>query len=437
MTLPKRWLSYLLVLSAWLLAAAAVGFWFGQPAWWLVGALALWLAATLYKLYDLDKVLHGEPAHPTLATTGLWAELLARVGRYRRKASERKTNYHRLLREVQESTGALKDAGIILNDHHEVQWFNAAAGDLLGLETKQDTRQRIDHLIRDPEFVSCLNRDDDREIQIPSPRNSAEQLAVQILPYGRQQRLVIARDVTREYRLERMRQDFVANASHELRSPLTVLSGYLDTMIEDAGIPPAWCGPLDEMQRQSTRMANIIRDLLELSRLEATDHEANRKFVDVSTMLREIHAAFTEEENGLSVTLEADEDLGLLGDETQLHSVFFNLVNNAVRFTQQGGHVVISWKRGSDGSQFSVRDTGTGIPAELIPRVTERFFRVDPGRSRASGGTGLGLAIVKHVLQRHGATLSIDSELGSGSTFTCHFPADRVTTRSRMRSAYA
>lgn len=437
MNLPKRWRSYLLGLGAWLLAAAAVGFWFGQPAWWLVGSLALWLAATLYKLYDLDKVLHGEPAHPLLATTGLWAELLARVGRYKRKASERKKNYHRLLREVRESTGALKDAGIILDDRHEIQWFNPAAGDLLGLETKRDARQRIDDLIKDPEFAAYLNSDNGREIQIPSPRDSAERLAVQVLPYGRQQRLVILRDVTREYRLERMRRDFVANASHELRSPLTVLSGYLDTMIEDAAIPPAWGGPLDEMQRQSTRMANIIRDLLELSRLEATDSEANRKVVDVSTMLREIHAEFTEEVTGLGLTVETDEDIALLGDETQLHSVFFNLINNAVSFTPEGGRVVISWARTPRGAVFSVRDTGIGIPEELVSRVTERFFRVDPGRSRAAGGTGLGLAIVKHALQKHGATLSIESDLGRGSMFSCQFPQDRVATPRRARSAYA
>jgi len=435
--LPKRWLSHLLALGAWLLAAAAVGFWFGQPAWWLVGALVLWLTATLYKLYDLDKVLHGEPAHPILATTGLWAELLARAGRYKRKASERKKNYHRLLREVRESTGALRDAGIILNERHEIQWFNPAARELLGLQTKRDARQRIDHLIQDPDFGAYLNSDDDREIQISSPRDSAEQLAVQVLPYGRQQRLVILRDVTREYRLERMRRDFVANASHELRSPLTVLSGYLDTMIEDAAIPPAWRGPLDEMQRQASRMANIIRDLLELSRLEATDSEANRKVVDVSAMLREIHIEFAEEVTGLGVKLETDKDIALLGDETQLHSVFFNLINNAVSFTPEGGSVVISWARVPGGAMFSVQDTGIGIPEALVSRVTERFFRVDPGRSRAAGGTGLGLAIVKHVLQKHGATLAVESEVGQGSKFSCQFPEDRVTTQRRARSAYA
>ena len=437
--MPKRWASQLLTLGAWLLVAGAVGLWFGQPAWWLVGALGIWLSATLYRLYDLDKALHGEPAYPTLATSGLWAELLGRVVRYRQKASERKRKYHRLLREVRQSTGALRDAGMILNDHHEIRWFNPAAARLLGLEAKKGRRQRIDELLPDPDFAAYLDSDDDddREIQIPSPRDSGEQLAVQILPYGRQQRLVIFRDVTREYRLERMRRDFVANASHELRSPLTVLSGYLDTMIEDAAIPPAWRDPLDEMQRQSSRMANIIRDLLELSRLEATDSEANRKVVDVGAMLRAIHTEFAEETAHLGLAFEVDEGTALLADETQLHSVFFNLINNAVSFTPEGGEILVTWTRVPRGAVFSVRDTGIGIPRELVPRVTERFFRVDPGRSRAAGGTGLGLAIVKHVLNKHGATLSVQSELGHGSTFSCRFPQGRVATQRRARQVYA
>ncbi len=435
--MPKRWTSQLLSLAAWLVAAGTAGWWFGQVAWWLVGGLALWLGATLYRLYDLDKALHGEPVFPTLATTGLWAELLGRVERYRQKSSERKKKYHRLLREVRESTGALRDAGIILNDRHEIQWFNPAAGRLLGLKLKRDQQQRIEECLRDPDFVAFLDSDDDREIQISSPRDSDEQLAVQILPYGRQQRLLILRDVTREFRLERMRRDFVANASHELRSPLTVLSGYLDMMVEDPAIAPAWRGPLDEMQRQSSRMANIIRDLLELSRLEATDSEANRKVVDVGAVLRTIHTEFTEETAHLSLTFAIDEDVALLGDETQLHSVFFNLINNAVSFTPEGGEISIKWARAPRGAVFSVRDTGIGIPRELVSRVTERFFRVDPGRSRAAGGTGLGLAIVKHVLQKHGATLRVESELGQGSTFTCEFPEERVTTQRRASRAYA
>jgi len=413
----------------------ALGVWFGQPSWWLAGALALWLGVTLHKIYDLDRVLDGEQPQAIMETTGLWAELLARIERYKHKASDRKRKYHRLLRDVRESTGALRDAGIILNRRNEIKWFNSAATRLLGLEASRDTGQRIDNLIRHPDFIACLSGVDDREILIPSPRDTASRLAVQLIPYSRHQRLAIFRDVTREFRLESTRRDFVANASHELRSPLTVLSGYLDAIVEDDGIPATWQGPLEEMRRQAGRMTSIISDLLELSRLESTESEAPRNLVDVSGSLRAIHAEFAEVVPGLSVTLEADDGIALLGDETQLHSVFYNLISNAVRFTPEHGRIEISWRPSPGGASFSVKDTGVGIPEELIPRVTERFFRVDPGRSRASGGTGLGLAIVKHVLHKHGATLSIESDLGQGSTFRCQFPADRVATRGGLRQA--
>jgi two-component system phosphate regulon sensor histidine kinase PhoR len=433
----RRWLSYLIRLGAWLAGASAIGLWFGEPAWWLVGALALWLAATLGKLYDLDRILHGERVGAVVDSDGLWAELISRVERYKKRASERKRKYHSLLREVRESTGALRDAGVILNRRNEIQWFNSAAKGLLGLDVNRDSGQRIDSLIRHPVFVAYLAGDGGPEIQIRSPQDPANRLAVQVIPYGRHQRLAVFRDVTQEYRLERMRQDFVANASHELRSPLTVLSGYLDTILDDQEMPATWRGPLEEMQRQSARMTNIIRDLLELSRLESTEIEAVKKAVDVGRILRGIEAEFPTTETGIELTLSIDSDIELLGDETQLHSVFFNLINNAVRFTPRGGRIDVTWKGVASGACFSVHDTGIGIPADLIPRVTERFFRVDPSRSRASGGTGLGLAIVKHVLQNHGAAIRIDSKPGEGSAFYCDFPKSRVVNVDDGQAAHA
>lgn len=435
MILPKRWVSHLLQLGAWLGAAFLLGLSLGHPGWWLALALALWLGITLAKLYDLDRVLDGDEARVILATSGLWAELLARVERYKEKASYRKKKYHRLLREVRESTGALRDAGVILNPQNEIQWFNAAATALLGLESPRDIGQRIDNLVRHPEFVAYLGSGNDRVIYIPSPKQPAGRLSVQIIPYSRHQRLAIFRDVTHEYRLERTRRDFVANASHELRSPLTVFGGYLESMLEDSTIPPAWDAPIEEMQRQVDRMTRIIRDLLELSRLESMDGQAGHDFVDVPRMLKAMGKEFSRAASGIEVNLSVDENAALLGDETQLHSIFYNLVNNAVRFTPEPGKIQISWQRVPGGAIFEVEDSGIGIPEELIPRVTERFFRVDPGRSRESGGTGLGLAIVKHALQKHGATLKIASSLGHGSTFSCHFPEDRVVARGGARRA--
>ncbi len=435
--MPKRWVSYLLSLGAWLIASLLIGVSFGRPGWWLAGALAVWLAIMLHRLYDLDRALDGRKPKSITATSGLWAELLARLQRYKDKASARKKKYHRLLREVRESTGALSDAGIILNSDNEVQWLNPAATRLLGLEAARDVGQRIDNLVRHPDFVAYLNGPDDGGILIPAPKDPAGRLSVQIIPYSRKQRLAIFRDVTHEYRLERTRRDFVANASHELRSPLTVFGGYLDAMLDDESIPEAWDAPLTEMQRQVDRMARIIRDLLELSRLESMDGQAARDFVDVSRMLKAIVEEFRQSSRDLSFEIDVDDSLALLGDETQLHSIFYNLINNAVRFTPDTGRIQITWKSAPDGGRFAVQDSGIGIPEELIPRVTERFFRIDPGRSRAAGGTGLGLAIVKHALQRHGAALTISSQLERGSTFSCEFPRDRVVARGDVRQAAA
>lgn len=435
--MPKRWVSQLVGLSVWLIAALALGIWFGGVSWWLTAALGIWLGLSLLRLYDLDRALEDKPPLFAASDRGMWAELLARVERIKDKARYRKKKYHRLLREVYKSTGALRDAGIILNPQHEIQWFNTAANRLLGLEVSRDVGQRIDNLIRNPVFVAYLDSDGDRVIDIPSPKDDTGRLAVQIIPYSRNQRLAIFRDITHEFRLERTRRDFVANASHELRSPLTVIGGYLDAMLDDDAIPAVWNPPLTEMQRQADRMTRIVRDLLELSRLESMEGEAGHDFVDVAAMLKGIYTELTEASTPVSISLDLRTDAALLGDEGELYSIFHNLINNAVRFTPGGGSVEIRWKSSPDGSVFEVADTGIGIPEELIPRVTERFFRVEPGRSRASGGTGLGLAIVKHALQRHGGTLTIRSQVAKGSQFSCRFPEERIATRGGARQAAA
>src|SRR6185503_2803511 len=211
---------------------------------------------------------------------------------------------------------------------------------------------------------------------------------VQIIPYGTAQRLAIVRDITHERNVERTRRDFVANASHELRSPLTVISGYLDTLAEDRDMPDAWRTPIGEMQRQAERMTRILRDLIELTRLESAEVSAPREFVDVGAVLKPIIKELQGRPGGPAIELALQTDAALLGKESELHSIFHNLVNNAVRFTPAGGSVRVVWRSSDDGAVFEVIDTGIGIPEEQIPRVTERFYRVDPGRSRASGGTG-------------------------------------------------
>jgi two-component system phosphate regulon sensor histidine kinase PhoR len=421
-------------LAIWLAAALLLGLWFGAPGWWLAGALAVYVAHTLRNLFLLDRVLDGHKRAFLFETRGLWPEVFARVDKLRAKARNRKKKYHRLLREVRESTGALSDGGIILNADHEILWFNPAATRLLGLDPATDIGNRLDNLLRHPDFVEYLAAPTSDAVTVPSPKDDGW-LTVQIIPYGTDQRLAIVRDITREMKLERTRRDFVANASHELRSPLTVISGYLDTLADDEEMPQSWRSPIGEMQRQAERMTRILRDLIELTRLESSGSGAPLEFVDVAGMLKLIAREFQAAGNRPAVTLKIETDVALLGSESELHSIFYNLVNNAVRFTPPAGSVQILWKTTDDGAVFEVVDTGIGIPEEQIPRITERFYRVDPGRSRASGGTGLGLAIVKHALQRHEGTLRIESREGEGSTFGCLFPAARIVVGSAAAQA--
>jgi two-component system, OmpR family, phosphate regulon sensor histidine kinase PhoR len=434
-TVPSRWTSHCLTLAGWLVGATLVGFWFDSVAWWLFGAMVLYTAYMLRNLYLLDVALSGGRRRALFQTSGLWAEITSRIDRLKTKARNRKKRYHRLVREVRESTGALSDAGIILNADNEIVWFNPAATRLLGLDAGRDVGHRIDNLLRYPDFVEYLAEPTEGPITVQSPMHETGMLSVQLIPYGRDQRLAIIRDVTHETRLERTRRDFVANASHELRSPLTVISGYLDTLGDDDELPDRWKVPISEMLRQANRMTQILRDLIELTRLESADLRARHDFVNVAEMLRQIASEFEKRKNTPRITLHLDSDAALLGNESELHSIFYNLINNAVRFTPEAGSVDIFWRAEETGAVFEVVDTGIGIAEEQIPRLTERFYRVDPGRSRATGGTGLGLAIVKHALQRHNGTLRIRSREGEGSTFSCEFSPARIVFRGGTSEA--
>jgi two-component system phosphate regulon sensor histidine kinase PhoR len=419
----------LLGLAAWLFCAVLVGLWLGSVSWALAGGLAIYVVYTLRNLYMLDRVIFGAGRLPLFNTRGLWAELVARTDRTRARSRSRKRRYNRLLREVRESTAAISDAGIILNADFEIVWFNPAATRLLGLDPARDIGNRIENLIRHPEFSAYLATPESSSIIVPSPREPDGTLHVQLIPYGRDQRLAIIRDVTHETHLERTRRDFVANASHELRSPLTVINGYLDAMAEDDDLPGSWHVPITEMLRQSHRMTQILRDLIELMRLESSQTAAPGDFIDVSRMLRDIVAEFEGRKKHAGIALHLETDAALLGSESELHSVFYNLIANAVRFTAKDGRVDIYWRTDGDQAVCDVVDTGIGIPVDLIPRLTERFYRVDTGRSRATGGTGLGLAIVKHALQRHDGALEIESVEGEGSRFSCRFDGRRVALR--------
>jgi two-component system phosphate regulon sensor histidine kinase PhoR len=288
---------------------------------------------------------------------------------------------------------------------------------------------RVENIVRHPAVVAYLEDPDGRpppRVQMPGHEERWLEFHLVSNPSG-EQLLLLVHDVTSEARVDAMRKDFVANASHELRSPLTVIGGYLDAMEDDTTLDPVWREPVSEMRRQSDRMRGIVEDLLELSRLEARGGPAEKSPVDVAGLLAELSKEVrSQAEPAPSMEVDAQAEACLLGSETELHSVASNLVSNAVKYTPASGSIAVRWWVDGRGGHLSVRDTGIGIPAEHLPRLTERFYRVDTGRSRRLGGSGLGLSIVKHALQRHDAWLEVESVEGKGSNFTCHFPSTRV-----------
>jgi two-component system phosphate regulon sensor histidine kinase PhoR len=334
---------------------------------------------------------------------------------------------------VQESTAALNDAVIMLDNHGNLEWWNRAAETLLGLKTPQDSGQSITNLLRDPRFIDYFERGSYLEpLELPSPINDRRRLQFHITHYGNREHLMLVRDVTRLYQLEQMRKDFIANVSHELRTPLTVIAGYLETLLDNVeDVNPRWLRALQQMQQQGGRMQNLLNDLLLLAKLEATDYPSDNQPVAVDLLLLSIKgdAQALSGNRMHRISLEADPHLRLKGSEAELRSAFSNLVFNAVKYSPKESEIRIRWWGDEQGAHLAVQDSGPGIEARHLPRLTERFYRVDSSRASNTGGTGLGLAIVKHVLLRHRARLEIDSSLGQGSTFTCHFPATQVARR--------
>ena len=361
---------------------------------------------------------------------GVWGDVVAIVNRLYRRKQFHKRRVTQQFREFRRLSAALPDGVVLLSEAREIRWFNRTAAGLLGLRRKVDVGIPIANLVRDPAFADYLGRPGAGNGVVVHERSRNAWLALFVIPAG-EQFLMLVRDVTREVRLEQMRKDFVANASHELRSPLTVISGYLDELVDDEDIGPEWREPLVDMRRQALRMREIVEDLLELSRLEATADEAPMAPVDVPALLERVAKEARQSAQGPPrLLLDVDPDLLLRGSETELHSVASNLVSNAVKFTPAVGTVTIRWGREGGGARLAVEDTGIGIAPEHLPRLTERFYRVDRARTRTRGGSGLGLSIVKHALQRHGGKLEIASEEGRGSIFTARFPARRVIARA-------
>lgn len=425
------WRSELSFIFLALLFGAFFGKLFNQPALVLWLCLAAYLARHLFYAHRLIIWLRGGRANELPRGDGMWEEIYYLIFRLRRRNKRRKKQLIRMLERFRTATAALPDATVVLGPRDQIDWFNEAAGRLLGLR-RCDIGQKIGNLLRYPKFTHYLRHADyQTTVGIPSPAAENVQLEIRIVPYGEDLRLLVAQDVTQLRFMERVRTDFVANVSHELRTPLTVLKGYLETLSDAAdAVPEAYEKVFQRMAEQTARMQSLVDGLLSLTRLESATRQLTQNRVNVPALLTlvcEEAQLLSDKHPTLDLQIESDADL--LGSEQELRSAFSNLVVNAMKYSPPSAWVTVRWSDEGQGARLDVEDTGPGIAPEHLPRLTERFYRVDVEGSKS--GSGLGLAIVKHVLVRHGAELKIASVPGKGSCFSCCFPAKRVVRTER------
>jgi two-component system phosphate regulon sensor histidine kinase PhoR len=409
-------------------AALVAGLISNQYGWSLAIGLGLYLAWTLKQLLRLHDWLSRHKAdEPPPDGYGLWGEVFDSIYHLQRRDQRVRGRLQAVIDRVQESTAALRDAVIMLDSEGNLEWWNRAAETLLGLKTPQDSGQSVSNLVRHPRFKEYFEQGNYAEpLEIPSPTNDRMRIQLLITRYGNNEHLMLVRDVTRIHQLEQMRKDFVANVSHELRTPLTVIFGYLETLLDNVEeVNPRWVRALQQMHQQGGRMQTLLNDLLLLAKLEATDYPSDSYPIEVDTLLKTIKgdAQALSANKNQQISLNIESEVQLKGSETELRSAFSNLIFNAVKYTPAEGKIHIRWWADEHGAHLSVEDSGIGIETKHLPRLTERFYRVDSSRASNTGGTGLGLAIVKHVLLRHRGTLEINSVPGKGSVFICHFPA--------------
>lgn len=426
------------------LAAAAAGLlaWrVAGPAWgWAAAALVFSLRAVYHAKHLAE--LFGWLRQPQLdklpAGRGVWEEVLAGLHRHLKGRNEAEARLAEALERFRAAGRALPDGVVILDREHRMEWCNPTAERHFGIDARRDLGQAVTHFVRHPDFVAYMDKGDFGEpLTLRLPRSDAV-LQLRLIEFGEDRMLLNSRDITGEERLERMRRDFVANVSHELKTPVTVLAGFVETLADPAiemGAPQR-TRYLALMAEQARRMQRLIEDLLTLSQLESGSAPEQERPVEMQPLLEQL----AEEARALSggrhrIAVRASASFRLTGSLQELHSAFSNLVSNAVRYTPEGGAVTLYTALDGGRGLFGVEDTGIGVEPRHIPRLTERFYRVDQGRSRETGGTGLGLAIVKHVLTRHQASLEVRSELGKGSDFRAVFPAQRVTPLDPARAA--
>ncbi|WP_047539610.1 phosphate regulon sensor histidine kinase PhoR [Methylotenera versatilis] len=407
----------------------------------LSAGLFLYLIGHIYWLHRLHTWLKKPVLNQMPNGTGVWEDIFAALYQEHRRNSRSKTQLSSTLERFRHAASALPDGVVVLNSDNEIEWCNPPAENQLGLNLKHDENQPISYLVRHSDFVEYLQAQEQDEsfnsepIKLKSWRNPEVTLEIQLIPFGSKQKLLICRDVTALEKTEIMRRDFIANVSHELRTPLTVVGGFLETLVDmDGAVPESLKNYFGMMMDQTSRMRRIIEDLLTLSTIESNTQSPDNNEIDMSKLLHQIQNDANSLSKSLNKTthnihLDMDKNLHIKGSQEELYSALSNLTSNAIRYTPAGGDIFIGWKLRDNQAVFSVRDTGIGIEQQHIDRLTERFYRVDRGRSRETGGTGLGLAIVKHILNRHQARLEIESQLGVGSTFSIVFPKACVKTK--------
>lgn len=403
-------------------------------------ALGLFLAASAYviwvhrKLSELLSWIRNRKEYEAPESRGVFEDISLEIDYLRDRHKKRKKRLGNYLKQFKQATRALPDATIVLDLMGNVQWANKACEETLGVRWPGDVNQRITNLIRNPELLPFIDSPrHGASIDISAPLNKNRQYNVRLARYGKNQWLFVARDVTDLQRAHQVRKDFVANVSHELKTPITVIKGYIETLrMQHEDLPGVFSQALQQMEAHTNRMQSLVEDLLLLSELEQGESLSNAPSIAVAEMISEVHQQTTQIDGASEriYSLELDPKLSITGSPKALHSILSNLLINAIRYSDGRDVIELRWYQDEDGAHFSVKDHGIGIEEQHLNRLTERFYRVDFGRDRSEGGTGLGLAIVKHALSLHNATLHIESEIGKGSLFRCDFPSSQIVVDS-------
>lgn len=395
----------------------------------MVVLLLIYLLHHLRNLHALDSWLRQPETGMVPHGSGLWEESFAVLYQLERQQSDSQHNLSNALERFTQAGEAMPDGVVMMNSDGQIEWCNPVAETHFGINLERDRGQWMNYLIRQAQFTDYLAAHNYREPLIfKSTRNRELVLSIQLIPFGDEQKLLISRDITQLERVETMRRDFVANVSHELSTPLTVVGGFLETMVDMPQLDEIQTRHyLDLMFDQTNRMQHLVKDLLMLSKLESNHTGHREEKINVPRLLKSLlNDAESLSTGRHHLQLKLLTDHWLLGNEDELRSAFGNLVSNAIRYTPDQGEIILQWEEWEGEGVFSVQDSGIGIEPQHIPRLTERFYRVDRSRSRETGGTGLGLAIAKHALTRHQARLEIESTPGKGSTFSACFPARRM-----------